>query len=84
MTQDSCLAAEFSEDLPTLLKLCSENTDVDEICTDLELLGQELAQFSKPERLQYRRGYLDAKESYLALRQELIEILQSTTGTKTV
>lgn len=84
MTQDSCLAAEFSKNLPTLLKLRSENADVDEICTDLELLGQELAQFSKPERQQYRRGYLDAKESYLALRQELTEILQRTAEAKAI
>ncbi|MGR3663063.1 MAG: hypothetical protein ACU0CA_18060 [Paracoccaceae bacterium] len=84
MTQDSCLTAEFSENLPTLLKLRSENADVDDICTDLELLGQELAQFSKPERQRYRRGYLDAKESYLALRQELTKILQSNAEVKAV
>lgn len=81
MTQDSYLAAEFSDDLLTIQQLRSENADVDDICKDLEILGRELAVFSKPERQLYRRGYLDIKESYLALRQELTEILKKQGGT---
>lgn len=82
MTHVSYLAAEFSDHLLTIQQLRSENADVDEICKDLEILGQELAGFSKPERQRYRRGYLDIKESYLALRQELSEILKSNAASR--
>lgn len=75
MKTKSYIAAEFPDDLTAIQRLRSENMAFGEICDDLELLGRDLALFSKAEKLRNTGACLDVQESYQALRQELAELL---------
>jgi hypothetical protein len=77
MTQKDYLAIEFPNDLPTVLRLRSEDPVFDEICGDLELLGQDFESLSAKEGLLEDGAHLDILESMQALRQEVVEILLS-------
>ena len=76
MEQHSYVISEFPDDAQTIQRLRPVNSVFDEICEDLELLGRDLARFSEEDRLMNQGEYLDARESYQALCQELAEILR--------
>jgi len=76
MKQESYIAAEFPGDFQAIQMLRSRNSVFDEICNDLELLGQELALFSEEESLRTQGAYCDVVESMQALRLELVELLR--------
>lgn len=75
MTQKDYLAIEFPNDLPKVLRLRSEDPIFDEICGDLELLGQDVELLSAKEGVPEDGAHLDILESMQALRQEIVEIL---------
>jgi hypothetical protein len=76
MTQDSCIGTEFPGEVLAIQRLRSDNSVFNEICEDFEMMGQELAGFSKGERLRNPDIYLDLQESYQALHQELVAVLR--------
>ncbi len=76
MTQESYIASEFPDDLLTIQRLRLKDSVFAEICEDLELMGRDIALFSKAERLGNQGAYPDILESIQALREEIVEFLQ--------
>ena len=83
MNEHNYIAVEFPDDLSVIQELRSVSFAFSEICDDLELMGRELAQHSSVNSGQSQDIYLDACESYQALRRESDEYLHRSKTTTT-
>lgn len=83
MRQHSNVFTEFPDDLKAIRKLRSMDLVFNEICEDLEVMGQEIALLTEEQRLSTQGVFLDVNDSYRALRQELAEYLRKKGNTTT-